>query len=239
MSTAPLAFVAGASGYTGRSVVAELRARGVETVAHVRPDAARLAEWRARFERLGARVDTTPWDGAAMTATFRVLGPTHVFATVGTTLARALRGSDSAIRDSYEAVDLGLTRILIDASRAASTVERFLFVSAAGARPGTRNPYLKVRVEIEGLIRASGLAYTIARPAYVTGPDRDEARPLERLGAITSDVGLALLGAIGARAFKARYRSIRGEVLARGLVRAAFDPASAGRSLHAGELRVP
>lgn len=230
-------FVAGATGYTGRAVVARLRERGVETIAHVRPDSARLEDWRERFGRLGARVDATAWEPAAMTNTFRDLRPTHVFAALGATLARARRGSDSAVEDGYETVDRALTQILIDASLAAGSVSRFVYVSAAGANPGTRNPYLKVRVEIERALRGSGLAFTIARPAFVSGPDRDEARPLERLGAVTTDLGFALAARLGARGFAQRYRSITGDELAQGLVRAAFDERCAGRSLHAGELR--
>ena len=42
------AFVAGATGLTGRFVVEELVRRGVEVHAHVRSDSPRLAEWRAR-----------------------------------------------------------------------------------------------------------------------------------------------------------------------------------------------
>lgn len=237
MTAGPRAFVAGATGYTGSAIVAHLRARGVETIAHVRPDSTRLAEWRARFTALGGRVDTTAWRDEELRATLRELRPTHVFATLGTTLARSRRGSDSAVPDSYEAVDLALTSMLLDAAVACGSVERFVYVSAAGANEGTRHPYLRVRVEIERRIRASGLSFTIARPAFVSGADRAERRPLERLGAVTSDVGFALAARLGARAFAARYGSISGDVLARGLVRAAFDPACAGRSLHSGELR--
>ncbi len=43
----------GATGYTGRAVVSELRERGFEVVAHVRPDSTQLDEWRSRFAQLG------------------------------------------------------------------------------------------------------------------------------------------------------------------------------------------
>lgn len=267
MNARRLAFVAGATGYTGQAIVAHLCALSIDTVAHVRPDSSRLAEWRARFQALGARVDTTPWrisdratdasgvskametldevcsetrndiDGAGMSATFRALHPTHVFAALGTTLARSRRGSDSSIPDTYADVDLALTQILIDASVAAGSVERFAYISATGANEGTRNPYLKVRVEVERLIRASGLGYTIARPGFVSGLDREENRPLERIGARTSDIFFTLASSLGARGFAARYRSISGPVLARGLVHAAFDPHCKDRSLHALDLR--
>ena len=43
----PIAFVAGATGYTGREVVRLLAERGIETYAHIRPD----SKSRARFEQ--------------------------------------------------------------------------------------------------------------------------------------------------------------------------------------------
>ena len=50
---APVAFVAGATGFVGRAVVPALRRAGVTTIAHVRPDSARLDEWRKRFASTG------------------------------------------------------------------------------------------------------------------------------------------------------------------------------------------
>jgi nucleoside-diphosphate-sugar epimerase len=82
------AFVAGATGYTGRAVVAELIRRDVAVTAHVRPDSARLAEWRTRFESLGADVDTSAWRDADMTAALRAHRPTVVYALLGTTRRR-------------------------------------------------------------------------------------------------------------------------------------------------------
>ena len=91
MST-PTAFVAGATGYTGREVVAELRRRGIETTAHVRPGAAAADTWRARFETLGATVDTTPWEPAAMDATIARVRPDYVFALLGNKDGESIAG---------------------------------------------------------------------------------------------------------------------------------------------------
>ena len=71
MSDKKLAFVAGATGFTGREVVRVLLDRGVPTVAHIRPDSSRLDEWRERFEGLGARTDTTAWEKEPMSATLK------------------------------------------------------------------------------------------------------------------------------------------------------------------------
>ena len=55
----PLAFIGGATGYTGRAVVPVLRSAGWEVVAHVRPDSGRLDAFREEFGGVGAAVDTT------------------------------------------------------------------------------------------------------------------------------------------------------------------------------------
>lgn len=111
------AFVAGATGFTGREVARALAAGGVKTFAHVRPDSARLDEWRARFAAVGAETDATPWDEAAMTATFERLAPDVIFGLLGTTRSRARADAARSGRPvDYETVDYGLTAVLIRAA---------------------------------------------------------------------------------------------------------------------------
>lgn len=217
------AFVAGATGYTGREVVRALVERGVMTVAHVRPDAPRLEEWRARFAADGAMVDETPWDDEAMAATFTRLRPTHVFALLGTTRARSRAEARSAA-EGYERVDYGLTALLLRAAVAGGSAPRFVYLSAAGVRGGSRNPYIAVRWRMERELAASGLPYVIARPSIITGHDRDESRPAERIAATLIDALGAVAGALGATRFRDRYRSTTSATLARALVRLALDP---------------
>lgn len=230
------AFVAGATGYTGREVVRVLRARGVETTAHVRPDSASLAAWRERFAALGARLDATPWEPAAMAETLRRLRPDLVFALLGTTRARGRVAAAHGAVDTYESVDYGLTRLLLDAAVAAGHAPRFVYLSSVGVGPGSRNPYLAVRARLEADLRASGLPFTIARPSFITGPDRDEDRPMERLGAGAVDAVASALGALGLRSVE-RWRSTTAGTLAGALVRIALDPAAAGRVVESEALR--
>lgn len=118
--TAPIAFVAGATGFVGRAVVTALVARGVTTIAHVRPDSRELDDWRRKLGAAGAEVDTSPWDEAALTATLRARGVTHVLCLIGTTRGRAKK--DGVVGDIYEVIDVGLTRMRSGApSRAAVT----------------------------------------------------------------------------------------------------------------------
>ena len=235
----PIAFVAGATGFVGREVVAELRAQGIETLAHVRPDSSSLPSWRSRFEGLGAQVDSTPWTLEDMTRTFARVGPAWVFALQGTTRARMTGlsrvGGDTAAA-SYEAVDYGLTRLLVDACVAAGPKARFVYLSAAGVSARSAGAYMKARHKAEEAVRASGLSYIIARPAIITGA-RDEPRTGEHLGAVVGDALLSVAGAFGATRLKARYRSTTNAILARNLVRHALHATSAHETIESEDLR--
>lgn len=221
-----LAFVAGATGYTGAALVARLRQQGTPTIAHVRPDSPELDAWRTRFEALGAEIDTTPWALDALTARLSSARPAVVFALLGTTRRRAARDPDS----TYERVDYGLTRLLMDACVAAGCAPRFVYLSSIGVGPSARGAYLQVRHRMETELRASGLPWIIARPAFITGPDRAERRVGERLGAIMSQAFFTLTDALGAN-FDARYGAMTADQLAQALVTAGFDNRTPGRVL--------
>jgi nucleoside-diphosphate-sugar epimerase len=221
------AFVAGATGFTGREVVRLLVERGVPTVAHVRPDSPRLEEWRGRFSGLGAEVDQTAWEGAAMRDALLGIRPSYVFALLGTTRARMSEAARSGLdreSQSYEIVDYGLTALLIEAAKEAGLSPRVVYLSAAGLKEGSRSAYFKARWKAETFLRSSGLPYTIARPSIITGPGRDDKRPLETVSAVVGDRLLSVAGLLGARKARARYASTTNVRLAEALVRLALDP---------------
>lgn len=230
MST-PIAFVAGATGLTGRSVVEHLRAREANTHAHVRPDSSQLERWRARFSAQGATVDTTAWALDAMTSTFARVRPTHVFALLGTTKKR-MRGDGG----DYRAIDYGLTALLIDALLAAEVPARFVYLSSAGVNPETSNAYLKARADLEAKLKASGLPWVIARPSFILG-DRDDDRPLESVGAAIADGLLSVGKLLGMRKTAARYQSTPAPVLAHALVTHGLD-GDAGVLVEGADLRL-
>lgn len=232
-----VAFVAGATGYTGRAVVRALRSRGVDTVAHVRPDAPRLAAWRAQFEALGARVDTTPWERRALTETLTLLRPDVVFALLGTTRARAARAAGQGRDEGYEAVDYGLTMLLYHAAVLCGAHPRFVYLSAAGVREQGGNAYLQVRARVERELRAGTLPWVAARPSFITGPDRDEFRAGERIGAAVSDGVLAVAALFGGKRLRARYRSTTNRALAEALVRLGVEPGRVNRVVESEDLR--
>lgn len=231
------AFVAGATGYTGREVVRLLRARGVETIAHVRPDSPQLEAWRERFGALGASVDATPWRPEAMANTLRRVRPSVVFALLGTTRRRGRAAARAGRSEDYQTVDYGLTHLLIGAAVESGARPRLVYLSAAGVSEGTRNAYLASRARIEAELRTSGLPFVVARPSFITGADRDEPRPLERAAAEVADAALGVIGRLGGRKLAERYRSTTGGELAGALVRLALAPGAPAQVVESEGLR--
>lgn len=230
--------VAGATGYTGRALVGQAVADGHDVIAHVRPGSRSGEEAAARLQERGARVVRTPWQQAEMDALLRAERPEVVFGLLGTTRARGQQAAQAGgPAETYETVDRDLTLLLLRAAAASGAHPRFVYLSSLGAdRPGG-NAYLRARHEVEVVLRAAALPWTIARPSFITGPDRPEPRPAERAGAVVADAALGLVGLLGARRLRDRLASLDAEALARGLLAAAVDPAMAGRVFDSADLR--
>lgn len=226
-----VAFVIGATGYVGRAVVAELRRRGHRTVAHARPESAQRAVFDA-FVGLGAELDRTPLSADALAAALAKCAPTHVFLCHGTTRARAAR---ERIADPYEAVDVGLTRLVVDAARTLAEPPRIVYLSSMGA--GGAGAYLAARGRAEALVRASGLPFTLCRAPLITGPDRDESRRAERVAAACLRPALRAADALGLNRFAGRYFPMDAREAAEGLVRSGFHYMTVDRVVLADELR--
>ncbi len=229
------AIVFGASGYTGQAVVRHLRARGIPTLAHVRPDSERLEALRAQWSALGAETDTTPWEAEALRARVTALAPRAVFALLGTTKRREKADRAAGRDSSYAAVDVGLSLMALDAARACAAPPRFVYLSALGTGPTAMGAYYAARWTVEQAVVASGLPYVIARPAIIGG-DREEHRPGERFGLAVSDGVLGALASLGIRGPKERYGSRTADSLGAGMVRLALDPATASRVYRPEEL---
>ena len=238
----PHSWVLGASGYTGQALVARLAERAAGTAAtvtaHLRPGRPLTAALRARFEGLGARVAECPLLEAGaepLARAFRERPPTHLFLVHGTTRRRAR--SEGLDGDPYLAVDLGVTALALEACRGLTPPPRVVYLSSQGTGPGARGAYLSARAQAEQAVRASGLPFTIARAPLITGPDRPEARPLERLGGVALGALTRALRAGGARATAARYAPLDAAELAEGLAHAGFNYTTLSRVLEAEELR--
>jgi uncharacterized protein YbjT (DUF2867 family) len=206
------AFVAGATGLTGRYVVQHLRSVDIPTTAHIRPDSSRLQSWSDRFVAQGAEISTAVWDIDSMEEALRLARPTIVFALLGTTKKRSRAGDGD-----YQTVDYGLTACLIDACCRLENKPRLIYLSAVGVKPDSTSAYYVARAQSEAKLQESGLTGLIARPSFILG-DRDDGRPGESLGAPIVDGLLACARVIGAGKLAAPYRSMTGEELASGLV---------------------
>ena len=219
----PTAFIAGATGYTGRHVTERLARQGVRTIAHVRPDSPALGSWTARFAAAGAETDVTPWADEEMARTMARVRPEFVFALLGTTRARAARDERATGAPAgYEAVDYGLTAMLLGAVRAAGIRPRFVYLSSMGARAGSRNAYLEVRGRFEAELQASGLPWLIVQPSFISGSDRDEGRMLERVASVATDIALDAVSFFDAGRLRDRWGTLTGDELAAGMVRLAL-----------------
>ena len=171
----PIAFVAGATGYTGQALL-ELLAGG-ESEWKARPHARSAGKLAEKHRTQGLHraapdpeVICDPHDVAQLTAGMR--GCDAVVQLIGTVKARFAEGD-------YEAIDYGTTVALGEAAKAAG-VPRLLLLSSVGAG-SPRGNYLAVKRKTEQWVVDSGLEYTIMRPSFIVGPGR---RAAQLLGAL-------------------------------------------------------
>jgi uncharacterized protein YbjT (DUF2867 family) len=118
------------------------------------------------------------------------------FCCLGSTLRRA--GSEAERRK----VDLDLTMVFARAAKGAGAT-RFVVITSAGADSASRNPYLRVKGELEQALRElhfDGL--DVIRPGLLLGA-RDELRPLELAGRLVMPLVNPLM-----RGRHARWRGI-------------------------------
>jgi uncharacterized protein YbjT (DUF2867 family) len=149
--------VSGGTGFVGRHVVHELRAREQPVRCLVR-DPRR----GARLAALGCELAEGDMTDPA-------------------SLRRAAHGCETivhlvAIRqgreEQFERIMVAGTRDLLAAARDAG-VRRFVYMSALGTSERTKDlvPYYGAKWQSEELIRGSGIPYVIFRPSFVFGPD--------------------------------------------------------------------
>lgn len=161
----PTAFVAGATGYTGRALM--------ELFVTEKTD------WKPRPHarsagKLDGAVVCDARDVKALTEGMR--GCDAVVQLIGTVRANFAEGD-------YEDIDYGTTVALGEAARVAG-VPRLLLLSSVGAgKP--RGRYLSVKRKTEAWVEQSGLEYTIVRPSFIVGQGR---RSAQLLGALLAPI---------------------------------------------------
>jgi NADH dehydrogenase len=144
-------FVTGGTGFVGREVVARLLAAGHCPTLLQRRHPAPTPEGAQ-----GVLADLFDTDSIAK----HLLSADAVVHCVGII---------SEVRDqTFERVHIEATRHLVAAATRAG-VRRFVHISALGTRPNAVSRYHRSKWEAEGLIRASGLDWTILRPSLIYG----------------------------------------------------------------------
>lgn len=146
-----LVLVAGATGALGRHAVNELKARGYRVRAAAR-DAMRLAALGPDEVRVCDLTSPATLDGIAE-------GCRYVLSAAGARMTLGNWGD----RSGFTAVDdLGNRALLEQAKRA--RVERFVYVSLAGALALRRTEYAQTHERFVNTLAASGISHAVVRP---------------------------------------------------------------------------
>ena len=80
---------------------------------------------------------------------------------------------------TYKQANVATARSVIEAAKQAA-VAKFVLVSAIGADEKSSNGYYRTKGQAEGVVRASGLCYTILRAPLLLGPETEGAAALAR-----------------------------------------------------------
>ena len=150
--------ITGATGLIGRQVVAQLMAEKRALRCLLPQPKQRQLPWDRWMEGAPEIITGNSWNEEAL---FAAVSGAHTIIH----LENALWWGRT--RD-LERVEIVGTRNLIAAARAAR-VGRIITVSQLGANPASAFPLLRIKGQVEDLIRQSGLAYTILRSGVVFG----------------------------------------------------------------------
>lgn len=170
-------------------------------MAHVRANSSRLDAMSAEWSAHPLTLLVTSWD--ELLETLSAHAPQVIISLIGTTAKHAKRGEGG-----YEEVDYGLNARLIQSARALESPPLIMYLSSMGIEWGKWSAYLNARVRVESALSESGLPHIILRPGLLSGPSRDETRPLEKGGTIVARVLSKALKLLGLRTLSLSYRPL-------------------------------
>jgi uncharacterized protein YbjT (DUF2867 family) len=147
-------FIAGATGYMGSRLAEELRRRGLDVSALVRP---------GYEQRLPAGCTVVPGNALDRATFSDKLGGADTFVQLV-----GVSHPSPAKAKQFREIDLKSCEESV-AAAIANRVAHFVYVSVAHPAPVMR-AYIEVRMQCEEVIRRSGMNATILRPWYVLGP---------------------------------------------------------------------
>ncbi|MBC8106409.1 MAG: NAD(P)H-binding protein [Anaerolineae bacterium] len=148
-------FVTGGSGFVGNAVIDELLSRGhaVNALSH-----------RGSLEGFGDGVRAIKgglFDNDEMDEGMR--GVDAVIHLVGIIMEKPSKGV------TFERIHTQGTQSVVDAAKR-NSIQRYVHMSALGARQDARSRYHKTKYAAEQYVRESGLDWTIFRPSLIHGP---------------------------------------------------------------------
>ncbi|MDD2308896.1 MAG: complex I NDUFA9 subunit family protein [Desulfuromonadaceae bacterium] len=146
-------FIAGGTGFVGEHLIKELLSSGhsVRTLVHSR------STKRGEVEQVSGditRLETFEQSLSGCDAVINLVGIIREFPARGVT---------------FEKLHVQATSNLL-AAAAGNGIKRYLQMSALGARPAAVSAYHQTKWRAEGLVRGSGLEWTIFRPSLIFGP---------------------------------------------------------------------
>src|SRR3990172_1102163 len=146
--------VTGAFGFTGRAIAEQLLEAGREVVT--------LTRRTGRGDPLAARIEAVPLEfGRPDLLADALRGVDTLFNTYWIRFPRGSESCETAIAEST---------VLIGAAREAG-VRRLVHISVVGAEPLGPTPYVRAKGVLEGIVRSSGLDWSIVRPTLTYGPN--------------------------------------------------------------------
>ena len=203
-------FLTGATGFIGGEILRRLHEAGHSTRLLVRnPDSRRVQELVSRYrseEHAGDISDPASLEGAVegVDAVIHLVG---IISEVG--------------NRTFELVHTRGTRNVIEATKRAG-VKRFVHMSALGVRADAASRYHQSKWEAEGVVRRSGLNYTIFRPSLVYGSGDRFVNLIARLSKYSPLVPVPGVGRV-------RFQPISVKVVASAFVAALSEPKSFGQ----------
>ncbi len=148
-------FIAGGTGFVGTHLVAALLGEGHELrlLAHRRGP--KTATGIEQVEGDVTSLKTFEQAASGCDAVINLVGIIREFPARGIT---------------FDRLHVQATANMLEAARAAG-IRRYLQMSALGTRPQAVSRYHQTKFRAEGLVRSSGLDYTVLRPSLIYGPE--------------------------------------------------------------------